>query len=319
MVNAKPLSILKNAGTQPLILVAAKVQWPKQLTDLFEELLDKLPAYGEQIAEADLLDEEQAAKLEIVNKKVVPLITEGYEIFRDKICVSLDKHESLLAVAAQLTTDTLGDDSQEIETPLPIPEVASAARLSNKDLFLSGCEDLHAWFNQVVDLVRELDPSAVPETYSIPLPQEETIAGGTRYYYDLPEGSLPFEGIQVQVLVTEDIVAFGYSSRQVIDMAEPKPLLTRPAWLTNDSEVASVAYVDLAGILAAMRPWIALGLTSSFGNLDEPIDDENEFPVPTGNDILLIWDCLSAIGKTASTTTIDRSGATLSRWVWVGE
>ncbi len=319
LANAKPMSILKNAGTKPLVVMAVKTQWPKQLGEIVEDVIDMIPDYADRIIEAELLREEDVEHLELVTDKILPLVKEGIAILREKICPSLDKHENLLAVAAQLTTTTLGEDSPPIPEPLPILEIAGASRLSNRDLFLSGCEDMLELMNKVVVLVRELKPDAVPESYTIPVPEEESIAGGTRYYYNLPKEGLPIEGIQAQILVTNNAITYGYSTRQVTDMAEEKPLVTRPAWLTSDSEVAAVSYVDFAGLLAAAKPWITFALVSANGDLDEPLQPEDDFPVPTGNDILRIWDCFHAFGKIAGTSIVDASHATVSRWVWVSE
>jgi hypothetical protein len=120
------------------------------------------------------------------------------------------------------------------------------------------------------------------------------------------------------LLVSDDAIVLGYSQRQVTDMMEPRPLTTRPAWLDDDSAVAAVSYVDLAGMVTALRPWVKFGLSLTGQPLDEPLFPQPG-PIPTGNDILQIWDCMSAMGKAAGTVTVGADGPNVSRWVWVSE
>jgi hypothetical protein len=83
--------------------------------------------------------------------------------------------------------------------------------------------------------------------------------------------SLPIPGFEPQVVVSNDVVVYGFSDRQVRDLLEDRPLTTRPAWLTAEEAVASVGFADWGGMTAAFRPWISYALELSVGDLDMPL------------------------------------------------
>ena len=193
-----------------------------------------------------------------------------------------------------------------------------AMKVRNRDQFLSGCNELYGVFDQVVELVREFNPDAVPADYAVPRPESEELAGATRFYYPSFAAGVPIEGFQPQVVVGNDTIVVGYSSRQVTDLMQDKPLATRPAWLGPKTPVAVISLVDMAGMANAFTPWLTYGFQITPVGLNTPLSPE-EGPIPTGNDIVQIWECLSSLGKVAATSVVDEDGATQSRWVWVGE
>ncbi len=314
--NASPLSVLRHAGSSPLFLMAVKQQVMPAVGELIEAILDRAPDHIQNfivLAEQD--DEQQKVALRLLDQGW-PLLEDAYQIIRESILPSLDDRESLVSLAAKWTTTQLTDEMPAASQPLPLPEFAGVIKLRDRDQFLSGCKEMYDLFDQLTDLVRDVSPDAIPVNYKVPRPQMDELEGATRFYYS--EFRLPISGFEPQVIVSNDVVIYGYSDRQVRDLLEAKPLTSRPAWLTPDMSVASVGFVDFAGIVAAIRPWLNYGLEISIGDLDAPLA-EDRGPVPSGNDVLQMWDCLTALGKAATTTVIDDEGVTIVRWVWVGE
>ncbi len=66
---------------------------------------------------------------------------------------------------------------------------------------------------------------------------------------------------------------------------------------------------------------VHFGLASNNPDMDAPLGPQEEGgpPVPSGNDILQIWDCFKKLGKAAGTTTVDDKGVTVSHWIMVAE
>ncbi len=317
LANATPLSIVQHAGTKPLIMLAMKEQAQPLVGELISELLERAPGHIRRfitLAEEDEEEREQA--LEIL-EKAWPLVKESYAIVSGDVLPAMDEREGLISVAAQWTTAELSLDLPTPSQPLPLPEVSAAFKLRNRDQFLSGCRDLYGVFDKVVELVREIQPDAIPEGYSVPRPQQEELAGATRFYYqEFSQGA--FEGFEPQVIVSNDTVVVGYSVRHVLDMIQDKPLATRPAWLSPEMPVAGMSLIDMAGMVNAATPWLEFGFQLFLGDLETPVT-MSEGPIPTGGDIVQIWECLSSLGKVAATTVIDDDGVTVSRWVWVGQ
>lgn len=316
--NAEPMSIIRHAGSQPLVLFAMKYQPQPAFAELVGEVIDRAPDHIQRfIALAEQDEEQRDIALEVL-EKAWPLVEDSYRIVQEEILPSVDENESLLSMSALWTTSELSMELPPAESPLPLPEMAMAIKVRNRDQFLAGCNELYGVFDKVVELVREFNPDAIPADYSVPRPEREELQGATRFYYSEFSAGMPIEGFQPQVIVGNDTLVVGYSERQVMDLMEDKPLATRPAWLGPDTPVAVISLVDMAGMVNAVTPWLTYGFQLTMGDLDTPLSPD-EGPIPTGNDIVQIWECMTAFGKVAATSVVDDEGGTQSRWVWVGE
>ncbi len=315
--NAKPMSIIRHAGTRPLLMFAVKQQLQPLFGELLTELLERAPEHIRRfIALAEQDEEQRDLSLSILDK-AWPLVAETHAIAMNDIFPALDDREGLVTISAQWTTPELSVDLPTPTQPLPLPELAAAIKLRNRDQFLSGCRDLFGVFDKVVELVRDVQPDSVPDGYSVPRPQQEDLAGSTRFFYpEFSQGA--FSGFEPQVIVSNDTVVVAYSARQALDLIQDKPLATRPAWLSPEMPVAGISIVDMAGMTAAVSPWLNFGFEVALGDLNSPVSP-GEGPIPTGGDIVQIWECLSSLGKIATTTVIDEDEVTVSRWVWVGQ
>ncbi len=316
--NAEPMTIVRHAGTQPLMLFAMKHQSQPIVNELLGEILDRAPEHARRfIALAEQDEAKRELALEILEKSW-PLLEDSYRIVQEEIMPAIDENESLFSVSALWKTLEVSANLPPADSPLPLPELAVAIKVRNRDQFLSGCSELYGVFDRVVELVREFKPDAVTPDYTVPRPEREEIAGATRFFYSELTAAFPLEGFQPQVVVGNDLLVVGYSSRQVADLLEDKPLSTRPAWLAPDMPVAVISMIDLSGMVSAVTPWMTYGFQIATGDLEAPLGSA-EGPVPTGNDIIQIWNCLMSLGKIAATSTVDEDGATITRWVWVGE
>ncbi len=316
--NGTPIDVLNHAGTNSLMLIGFKQVKMPATSALFDLILDKAPNHIERFIAAAEEDEDDRQRALDVYRRAWPMLNETVDIFRSKIFPALESDETLFSFAANWTTQKLGELPPATE-PLPLPEFAMACKLDDRDLFMEGCEELYGVFDQIVELVREFNPEEVPADYSVPRPREAEAGATTAYYYDELSNVVPLAGFRPQLMVSNEAIVIGYSDRQVRDMIAKQRLKTRPAWMTDETPVAAVSYVDFSGIFAAIRPWVKYGLTQTGLPLDEPFPTPpTPFSVPSGNDILQIWDCLTAAGKSAGTAQVG-NGPTISRWVWVSQ
>ncbi|MCA9133452.1 MAG: hypothetical protein KDA45_09870 [Planctomycetales bacterium] len=318
--NAQPMHVLQHAGTQSLVLMGWKQRANPLVESVADYLIDHLPEHIRRfivLAEEDT--EESAAALQVFNRAWI-LLEEGCEIVRDKIAPALASRETLLAIGNGWTTTNLGPDLPAAAEPLPLPELALVCKLDDRELFLEGCRALYELFDQAVELVRELEPGSVPPGYSVPRPLQDSAGQATSYYYAELLDALPLQGFKPQLVVTDDLLVLGYSQRQVQEMLQARSLATRPAWMTDQTPVAAVFYVDYAGMVQSARAWFQYGMALTGLPPDQPLaEDSGPFPAPSANDLLQIWDCFTALGKTAGSLTTDEPGLSVWRWAWIGQ
>lgn len=318
--NAKPLAVARHGGTTPLILLAQRHRQLDEVTEIIDAVMDEIPAHADAIFESGIVSEEDAEKAQEIFEGIWPIVEDMYAAVRDKIMPSLDGNECLVAVTALATVNELSEDAPPPPEPLPMPEVGVVLKLKSQEDFLSGCEGFVTALNDMLDFIREQDPDALPSEVRIPPPNEESLpGGGTRYSY--PSGApAPFDQFQLQLAIYEQIAVAGYSTRQVRDMFQSRPLASRPAWYNDREPTAVVGFVDCAGIFKAIKPWVHYALTTSGKELSEPLAPATgEAPIPTGSDILQIWDTFDRFGKAAGTTVIDQDDVTVSHWIWVAQ
>jgi len=317
--NAQPLDIINHAGAKPLAVIGLKQHNVVGIREIVEAVLDKAPGHIRRFIALAEQEEEEREKALMVLDRAWPMLEDVYTIYRDKIIPSLEDGQSVFAIAADWTVTELPVAAPPPQ-PLPLPEMAFACTLTDRDLFLTGCSEIYDVFDQVVELVRDIEPNSVPEGYIVPRPDEEALAAGTRYFYSAISEQVPLEGFEPQILVGDNLLVFGYSLRQVDEMLvkQPKSPFSAP-WWQADTPVAAVNFLDLAALTRMIRPWAEFGFAASGVGLNTPLSDERG-PIPTGNDLLQIWDTLTELGEIVATTTIDEEGTTVTRWLWkVGE
>ncbi len=314
--NAQPMTILQHSGDHTLINLGLKQRELPGMQTLVEYVLDKAPGHVRRFIEVaqETADDRESALLAL--DRGWPLLRDAYAILRDKIGPALAERESVFSLAAEWTTTDVGPFLPASATPLPLPEMGLACKLNDRELFLEGCRDLYSVFDDYLELVREINPQGVPPGYSIPRPDEEALANGTRYYYAELSNQVPLDGFEPQVLVGDDTVVVTYSMRQADDMLTANARLGLPAWMDAESPVAAVSKIDFAGLVQMVRPWVEYGFAVNEMGLDSPLAEGNG-PIPTPNDVLQIWDTLTELGQAQGTATINADGDTISRWRWV--
>lgn len=317
MENATPIKVLSHAGETPLILLAGKSAPSDAADEIFDYLLDRGDDHLKNLIMVMEDDEEERETAVRLVGKLWPLLSDMYVVLRDKMSPALSENDGLFAVSAEWKISQL-PDLPPPNRPLPLPEFASATTVTDRGELVDAFADLYRVMDRMVDVIREVDDD-IPADYTIPRPNESDAGlGATRYSYDEFTQDVPIEGFLPQAVIGDDVMLMGYSDRQVQSMLETRELLTRPAWLTDETPVGMVAFVDFAGIFGAIRPWAEFGFQMSGMPMDAPLSEEELVPSP--NDLLEIWDCLEAAGQLASTTTVGTDGEpTVSRFVWIGE
>ncbi|RMF39677.1 MAG: hypothetical protein D6753_13215 [Planctomycetota bacterium] len=319
--NAAPLHVLNHAGQNPVALLAVKYQYPRQFRQIIDYLLEKAPEHiGRfvRLAERDPDSRRQAVKAVRLG---APVIKDAIEVCLDKLAPAMGSNETMLVFDADWLISDFGPSAPPLPKPLPVPEVAVVCSVADRAGFQTAMDELFDVLDRLVDVVREVDPSAVPAGYTIPRPTAEEVGRATRYSYPQIAQSVPLPGFNPQYSLGQDVVAFGYSDRQIRELVEEQKLVNRPAWLTPDFPLAGMCYADWAEKVRVFRAWVETGLMfASGGELDRPLGPATGgFPTPTGNDVLQLWDSLTALGKFAATTQVQDDGSTVSRSVWLGE
>ncbi len=311
--NASPLSILDYVGKGALLAVATKQKPQPALAELFKLLVARGPRHVRMLV--DVMEESDAERERVVEiiDRLEPILVELANVIFDQILPSMDERQSLFVVASQWKVSEL----PAMPTPpkaLPMPELAIVFKLQHRDQFLTGCRQLYELFDALVEVIRDVQPDAIPPEYSVPRPNQETTANGDEFSYPQLAGHLGIDGFLPKVIVNKDVVAVGYSQRQMQDIFQ-KPTATKDdAFFQLTQPKAMVGWVDLTEVITSIEPWIEYGLTSR----EWPAEglEFADTPAPQKEDVLAMWNCLQSAGRIAFKSEIDNSGVTISHWRW---
>lgn len=315
--NAGPMKILEHAGTKPMLVVAGKQKPNEKAFEMIDFLLQIAPKHLKRFIAIAEDGEEDRRLATLAVDEGFPLVEELIGILEGKIQQATAQNESLFAMSGGWSISEL-PNLPPPQTALPLPEFALACSISDRELFIAGGAEVFEVFDKALDLIRKLAPDAAPPEYTIPRPDEAGTDDATKFTYAEFTNALPIPGFEPQGLLSDEVLILGYSNMQAADMLESKTMKVRPAWLKMDTQVAAIAMADMAQMAEMVRPWAEYGLMMSGKGLDEPLADAPG-PIPTGKDVLEMWDCLSSAGIAASTTTIQDDQSSVTRWIWTGE
>ncbi len=319
--NATPMAVTRHGGTSPLVLLASRQKWIKQVGEMMDAVLEELPEHVDLLADSGIIEnDDDLETFKRIAGKVLPIIDDMYSSARDKVIGGMDGNESLVSITALTTVRSLGENAPPPPEPLPLAEVGTVVKIKNKDLFLAGCDDIIQGINALIDIAREEGPGQVPPSAKVPPAKEESLAGGgTRYSF--PMGlPAPWDQFELQMAINNEVAVLGYSTRQVRDLYQDRALAARPAWYAPNQPNCGIGFVDIAGIFRSLKPWVHYGLVSGTGDINSPLfPPAGEAPVMTGADVLQIWSCFDKLGKCAGTTHVDKNNVTITHWIWVGE
>ncbi|MEM7476080.1 MAG: hypothetical protein AAF483_13885 [Planctomycetota bacterium] len=312
--NASPLAVLEHIGDNPLVVFAFKQKTFPAMDEFVQYAFKKAPGHIKRFVAMAEQDEAEAKFVLAQFDKMMPLLEETYEVMRDKIGKATSDNETLVTVSTGMMLDYV-PELPPPPSPLPVPEIAMASKINDRELFMEGGQDLFAIADQVLEMVREADPESVPPNFEIPRPEQIGFDGGAKFTYSDFNQQIPMDGFEPAIVVGEEAMVVGYSEGQMKSMM--RAASNGLDWLDDTKPVAAVSYIDFEGIVGAMRPWMELGLATTETPLDEPLGPSNAGePVPTGNDVLAMWDCLKTLGTMQGTTVVQEDGTTLSHWIW---
>jgi hypothetical protein len=249
----KPLTILDHLGGSPLLAAAGRtgdatpaykglVKWAKVFYGHFEEIV--LPQLGEAEKE----------QFQAVTKVVFPLLKRFDEITGQQFLPSLADGQSALVIDARWTSRRWHTALPEAKKPLPMLELGCVHSVSDAELLTKALANYRQLINDSLDAARQLG-ARIPEEVTIPKAQSKKVAGGTLYWWPLPEAGqdpqvLPNLGIGERVMVVT--LSEAHSQR----LLKATPLQVDGGPLAQQRPLLGAAVVDFAGLVQAARPWV---------------------------------------------------------------
>ncbi len=275
MDGSERLGLLAHVGEKPLLAVIGRgaasqedYEWMTTVVDRVRKNLDRtVTAELNRQGKAEDLD-----KYREISAKVWPLLERLDQANREHLLPATKGGECGLVIDAQLRTKQLAGEIPATEEPMPIPEPAIVFSHNDAQAIQQASEEYWAVMNDVVDVIRDADPEAIPADYEIPEPEMSQADGATLYTFALPEEWQVDEQIAPTWAIGEEVAVLAASpshAKRVLASASP---ISAGVLEDADKPRAMAAIFDWAGTIDAARPWIDLAARKAAS--DKGADEE---------------------------------------------
>ena len=221
---SQPLSLLQHVGGNPLVGAAARHK-PLSIQDYDRAVKWATTAYG-YFKEFGLpaMPEERREKVEKFIEAARPLAQRLDKADRELLIPALADGQVALVVDDKLASKHFAEQLPETEKPMPMIEPAIVVGVSNAKLLKKGMSEYRAIANELIDAVRQIEGSGVPEDFQIPEPKVVEDSSRTIYSFTPPGEWGIDEKIEPNVGVSEKVAVFSASRDHTERLLKAAPL-----------------------------------------------------------------------------------------------
>lgn len=304
---AQPLSLLDHLGGAPLAAVAARSKVSPQQYDLLAKWVEKAYGYVDKLAVPQLKedDREQYKKVMAV---LTPLAVRWNKTTKEKLLPALADGQTALVFDAKLTSKHWFAAWPETPGNMPMAELAIVLGVSDAEKLQQAMADYLDILDAGIAGIRALNPQAVPE-FKIPRPEAQVTADGQLFTYALPKELGVDSQIAPNAGLSKTTAVLSLSPKHSLRILGSHPLPAEGSPLDKKQPLAVAVYLDWAGLVDAVTPWIDLGLQSYGdqvveavpGALGEEVDtkkDAKKILIDEVHDVLAILKTLRSVVST---------------------
>lgn len=255
--SSAPLELLNHVGGQPLLAVVGHrkhdpaeydtvVKWFKTAMKYVDEILhEKLP-------------QKELQEYERGMQSIRPLAARLDKITREKLSPSMSSGEAALVLDAKILSKKWQKDMPEADKPLPMVEPAIVLGVSDAKLLKEAVEE---YATAIVKFIRTqtINEKARQPNFELPPVSSKPLGPATMYWYPLP----PQAGLDPHILphagLSKNLAVLGTSPDQTSRILNKAPLADSQLISKTDRPIAVAIYIDFAGILKAVSPWVDYG------------------------------------------------------------
>jgi hypothetical protein len=311
------LKMLEHVGANPLMLAVSKLQDRPEYFQVMRSLVQRAKMRADEALELDWsdfgadFDNEEVKK----NLKLVwPFVVRLADVWEKKFLPGMSGEHGIVLSGGNLAAKQWFKEMPMSAEPLPLPELASITGVRNQELIKSGFEELFAICDDVVKLVRQMDPNAIPAGYEVPRPTRVDSTLGDKYGYPIPKDCPVPPEMMPQAVFSGSYLIETYSDKQSASLSAITPLNVGKDVIDPKAKQSAASYIHVGRLFEYVRPWFRYGLSEAMDSLDdyvfeEVIEEEYEDYDVTGKELLSTWSVLTRIGDfSSSTTPTDKGG-----------
>jgi len=252
---SKPLDVLDHLGGTPLAAVVAR---HKPSTEAYQKLVKWMLVghkYFEELQLPQMSPDQQKQYREFM-EFAKPLFARLDKATAEMLIPALADGQGAFVLDAKITSRRWFQGMPSSDSTLPMLEPAFVLGVSDADLLKRAMAEYRSVADAFVDKIREKDPDSLPPDFKIPDPQVRQTAVGEVYSYPFPRDWAVDGQLAPGCGLSQHLAALTIAPKQSAELLESVPLeIEGPAGETK-RPLASAAYLDWAGVIEAITPWI---------------------------------------------------------------
>ncbi len=250
----KPLTILEHVGGAPLVATALRTRPVPGEYATFRRLLALVFEYSEKFA-LPQMDEPTRKMYEAVKEDFLPLVARLDTTTAEQLLPALAEGQTAFVLDADLTSKQWIAHLPETAQRLPMVHPALVFGVSDAQQLARAMGEYRAILNEALTLASQYSPEL---SFRLPPPEAEKLEQGTLYQYAFPGEA----GIDAQLApcagLSDEVAVLAMAPAHVKQLLRPTPLHQEGPLAQLDRPLARATYVDFAGMVDAVTPWIDL-------------------------------------------------------------
>lgn len=263
MDSSKPLDILKHVGGSPLLVISGRGKYRPEDYDIVAKWAKTGYSYFEQFALPQIPAKDRP-EVEKVLERVLPMLKKFDEIVRTQLLPAGKDGQSAFVIDRKIESKHWIGPMPPSDTPLPFFEIAIVSGISDSDKLKAGVVAVRGIVDDVVKLVKELNPGEIPDEFKIPDPRSRPLGEGTVWWYDIPAQVQDQLALDKQILphwgMVKSVAVVGTSPRQTALIFSGAPFAAN-SYLREAVEkpLSNLTYAQIGNVLDTFVPWIEYG------------------------------------------------------------
>ncbi len=226
---SKPLGLVEHVGGNPILGVVARQKVSLSDYDLMVKWAKKGYGYFETFGLPNMPENERAKAKQFL-ASALPLLSRADKANRDLLLPALADGQLALVFDDKLTSTHFIESAPATEKPMPMIEPAVVAGVSDARLLKQAFGEYRAVVNGLIDAVRQIEGSKIPECVGIPEPKVSEGSSGTIYSFTLPDAWGVDKQIVPNIGVSEHVAVFTASQQHTERLLKTTPLSVGGAW-----------------------------------------------------------------------------------------
>lgn len=255
---SKPLSLTAHVGGDPLFAFVQRDKGAAEAYNFLAKLFGMGRRYFDKYAVPTMNDEDKE-KYQKFAKGAEPLVKRFDAATRKLWIPAVADGQGALVFDAKLTSQQPSRQMPKMKQAVPLPEPALVFAVSDAKRLVEAGREYREVFNGLAALLHESDPGSIP-SFSIPVPEEKNVDGGTLYYYPVPDECGIDKQIAITIGVSESVAALAGSHAHAERLLASKPLQAGGVLTDAARPRANALVLRWAALVDAATPWVDEGI-----------------------------------------------------------